>query len=162
LGQHDGAVALLAQVILPLERAPGTAVNYTRMVCNAAETLWIAQRTEHIEAIERALREKTVGPDIRYPNVDGRLELAHLCALTGRYDEASEWFAKSRAVLEEQGARPLRAICDHDEALMYVRRNADGDGERALPLLDAALAQFREIGMTGWVMRAEELRAQIA
>ena len=44
---------------------------------------------------------------------------------------------------------------------MYARRATDGDRERALPLLDAALAQFREIGMTGWARRGEELREQL-
>jgi len=44
---------------------------------------------------------------------------------------------------------------------MYARRAADDDRQRALPLLDAALAQFREIGMTGWVRRGEELRARL-
>lgn len=121
-----------------------------------------AQRTDHLDVIERNLREKVIAPDFRYPMFDGRMALGRLCALTGRYEEASEWFAKARTVLDEQGARPLRAIVDYDEALMYVRRNADGDAQRALPLLDAALVQFRQIGMTGWVTRAEELRATLA
>ena len=98
----------------------------------------------------------------RYPMFDGRLALAQLCALSGRYDEAVEWFQKAREVLDEQGARPLRAIVDYDEALMYARRNGEGDHERAQPLLEAALAQFREIGMTGWVTRGEGLQQQIA
>jgi hypothetical protein len=58
---------------------------------------------------------------------------------------------------------------DFDEAWMYLRRDERGDpstslgagGDRALPLLDAALRQFREIGMTGWIRRAEELRSSI-
>jgi hypothetical protein len=52
----------------------------------------------------------------------------------------------------------VRAIVDYDEALMYFRRRADGDRERGLPLLEAALVQFREIGMTGWIRRAVGLR----
>ena len=55
----------------------------------------------------------------------------------------------------------MRAIIDYDEALMYARRNEPGDRDRALPLLDAALAQMREIGMTGWVRRTEELRVTL-
>jgi tetratricopeptide (TPR) repeat protein len=161
LGQTDAAMGMLAQVISPLERAPGDAANYPRIACNAAEALWVTDRRDHIEVVERALREKVIAPDFRYVNVDARLELARLCALQGKYDEAIKWFAKARSVLDEQGARSLRAICDYDEALMYIRRNADGDRARARPLLDAALAQFREIGMTGWIARAEELRAQI-
>jgi tetratricopeptide (TPR) repeat protein len=154
-------VGLIATLVAPLERAPANAANYPVLAAVPANALWNIERTEHIEVIERALREKVVGPDFRYVGQDGRLALARLCALTGRYDEAREWFAKSRAVLEEDGCRPLRAIVDHDEALMYVRRNADGDAERARPLLAAALARFHEIGMTGWVRRAEKLRASL-
>ena len=74
------------------------------------------------------------------------VELARHCALQGRYDEAVDWFAKARAVLDEQGARPLRAIVDYAEALMYLRRDEPEDKPRAAPLLDAALARFRELG----------------
>jgi hypothetical protein len=131
------------------------------LVCDAAETLWLIERTDHVELIERGVRDKVVAPDFRYWTRDGRLSVARLCALQHRYDEASEWFAQSRAVLDESGARPLRAIVDYDEALMYARRGGEGDAARALPLLDAALAQFREIGMSGWVRRAGELRAEV-
>jgi DNA-binding NarL/FixJ family response regulator len=51
----------------------------------------------------------------------------------------------------------LRALCDFDEALMWVRRGRRGDRERANPLLQAALARFQEIGMTGWEARARDL-----
>ena len=107
--------------------------------------------------IERNLRTKVVEPDFRYPMMDGRLALGRLCAVQGRHEEAAEWFAKARTALDEQGARPLRAIVDYDEALMYVRRGAAGDRERAAPLLEAALAQFRGLEMTGWIRRAESL-----
>ncbi len=83
--------------------------------------------------------------------------MAWLSAVQGRFDEAVDWFAKARSVLDEQGARPLRAITDYDEALMYVRRGAPGDRERAESLLNLALPPFREIGMPGWIRRAEAL-----
>ena len=140
----------------PLDLATGAATNYCQMACGAAETLWLLDRRDHIDTVERNLREKVIQPDFRYINVDGRLSLARLCALRGQYEEAARWFAESRVVLEEDGARPLRAIADYDEALMYVRRGADGDRERARELFVAALVQFREIGMTGWIARAEE------
>ncbi len=91
----------------------------------------------------------------------GRLALARLCALQGRHDEAVEWFAKARTVLDEQGARPLRAITDFDEALMHARRGMVGDRERVLRLLDLAVPQFEAIGMPGWLRRAEELRRKM-
>ena len=42
---------------------------------------------------------------------------------------------------------------------MYVRRGDAADRERTVPLLEAALAQFRAIGMPGWIRRAEHLLA---
>jgi len=80
----------------------------------------------------------------------------------GRFDEAREWFEKARRVLDEQGARPLRAIVDFDEAWMELRRGQDADRERALTLLDAARGPFESIGMPGRLHRADELRQQLA
>src|SRR5262249_5651941 len=153
LGRVDDALALLATLPPALERGLIQG-NYTMIACRAADTLWLAQRTDHLATIERAVRDKVVGPDFRYPNVDGRLALARLCALTGRWDEAADWFARARAVLEEQGARPLRAIADFDEAVMYQRRGAPGARGRARALLAPARRRFEELGMTGWLRRA--------
>ena len=58
--------------------------------------------------------------------MDLRLSLARLCALDGRLDEADHWFAQARLVLDEQGARPLRAIADFDQALMRTRAGHPG------------------------------------
>lgn len=156
----EQALFLVGSVLTALERAPGWAVNYTWIACEAATALWLLGRAQYADVIERNLREKVLAPDFRCPMVDARLSMAHLCALQGGYDEAIDWFAKARVVLDEQGARPLRATVDYDEALMYYRRAAPGDIERAQPLLDAALQQFLPLGMAGWIQRAETLRAQ--
>jgi hypothetical protein len=156
LGRVDDALPLVATVTPALER--GWIIgNYTTIACSAAETLWLVGRTDHLTTIERAVRQNVVEPDFRYPNVDGRLALARLCALRERWDEAADWFARARIVLDEQGARPLRAIADYDEALMYQRRGAAGDRERALALLDRARTQFEDVGMSGWLRRAARL-----
>ncbi len=125
------------------------------MACDTAATLWFLNRTDSIGLVERNLREKVLVPDFRYPMRESRLSMGRLCALQHRYAEAVAWFAQARAVLDEQGARPLRAITDYDEAPMYLRRGDAGDLARARPLLDVALNQFREIGMTGWIRRAQ-------
>ena len=68
--------------------------------------------------------------DFREPGADARLAMAQLCALTGRPGEAHQWFDRARAVLDEQGARPLRALVDLDEAWMEIRRGPHGDRGR--------------------------------
>src|SRR5262249_14136326 len=159
---HPAAAPVLVEAPLPaLERAPASAGNYTRVACTTAEALWRLGQTDFIDVIERSLREKVLVSDFRYPMVDARLALAWVCALTGRHAEASEWFARARVVLEEQGARPLRAITDFDEAVMYQRRGAPGDRERARALLDTARRRFEELGMTGWLRRAAEVAHEL-
>jgi class 3 adenylate cyclase/tetratricopeptide (TPR) repeat protein len=156
MGFFEPALEHLSSALPAIERAPASP-TCTVMAWDAAEILWLSQRTDWVEIIKRNVREKVIAPDFRFPMMDGRLALARLCALQQRYEEAADWFAKARTVLDEQGARPLRAIVDYDEALMYTRRDIPGDRERAAPLLDAALAQFRTLDMPGWIRRAETL-----
>ncbi len=160
-GLVEPAIQLIGNVRVGLERGAPWGITYSIAACDPAAALWVLNRTEHIELIEQSIRDKVLVPDFRFPMREGRLAMAQVCALQGRYDEASSWFAKSREVLDEAGWRPLRALVDHDEALMYLRRATPGDFERARPLLAAALEQFEMLGMTGWIGRASRLTDQL-
>src|SRR5262249_52893843 len=105
--------------------------TYTALICRCCEALWRVGRADFADVLERNLRAKTLAADFREPGADARLAMAQLCALTGRPDEAHEWFERARAVLDEQGARPLRALVDLDEAWMEVRRGPQGDRDHA-------------------------------
>ncbi len=144
------ALALLARPVRALRPAPAWAPNYCRMACEVAETLWLLGRRDHLTVVESALREKALPADFRFPMTDARLALGRLCALDGRTAEARLWFDAARDVLDAQGARPLRAIVDHDEALMHLRAGDDG---AARPFAAAAEAAFRQLGMPGWTRR---------
>ena len=159
LGQPERAMALLALPVRALGRAPAWALNYTRTAADTAETLWLLERRDHLRSVESALRLKALPADFRFPMMDLRLSMARLCAVDGRPEEAVHWFGQARSVLEEQGARPLRAITDFDEALMHTRL---GHLASARPLLEAAAGQFQRIGMTGWQRRAEQLAAVLS
>ena len=121
IGHADVALSLLARPIRALSLAPAWAPNYTRTACEVAETLWLLDRRDHLAVVERALRDKALPADFRFPMTDARLALARLCALDGRTGDARRWFDAAREVLDDQGARPLRAVVDHDEALMHLR-----------------------------------------
>jgi AAA ATPase domain len=151
LGRPDRALQLLAAVLPALQRAAPWGWHYLRTACDAAETLWLLDRRDHLPVIEAALRDNVLPADFRFPMMDARLALARLCAVDGRHDEASQWFAKARTVLDAQGARPLRAIVDFDEALLHTRA---GRPDAARPLLEAAVDQFARLGMSGWLRRA--------
>jgi DNA-binding CsgD family transcriptional regulator len=83
-----------------------------------------------------------------------------MAALLGDLDEAKTYFAQARDTLEKAGLRPLRAIADYDEALA-LHRIGSADPARLTILLEAALAQFRELRMVGWEQRTLALEAQI-
>jgi hypothetical protein len=131
-GKGEEALRLVSLLVPWLEFAPAWTISFPIIAAHAAETLWLLERLDHAEVVER------------------------ICALTGRLVVAG-WFDEARRVLDEQGARPLLAITDYDEALMYVRRGEPGDLDRARPLLDTARRQFETIGMTGWIEGAERL-----
>ncbi|HEV3362592.1 MAG TPA: hypothetical protein VG795_00365, partial [Acidimicrobiia bacterium] len=161
LGRPEEALDAIRMLVPWLERAPVWTITYPGMAYAAADALWVLQRVDHIDVVEWALREKVLPANFRCMH-DGHLALARVCALTGRHEEAERWFAESRRVLDEEGSRPLRALCDFDEALMYARRGDAGDAARARPLLAAGRRQFEDIGMTGWVRRADELEKQLS
>jgi DNA-binding SARP family transcriptional activator len=161
VGETEEALRFLRLLVPWMERAPAWTVYFNVMACHAADVLWLLDRLDHVELVERSVREKVVAPDFRYPMEDGRLALARLCAVQGRDDEALSWLAEARRVLTEQGARPLRAIADFDEAVMYFRRTATGDLARARHLLNSARRQFEEVGMTGWIRKAQDLSKRL-
>src|SRR5262249_41135640 len=90
LRRTEESLTVLERFLPALERAPVWAYGLT-MACGAATTLWLLQRTDHIEVIARNVHDKVLVPDFRWPMYDGRLSMAHLCALQGRYDEAVDW-----------------------------------------------------------------------
>ncbi|HUA34310.1 MAG TPA: AAA family ATPase [Candidatus Binataceae bacterium] len=159
-GQSEIALNFLSMLPNAIERGAPWALNYVGTICMAATTIWSLKRTDYIEIIERNLREKVLKPDFHFPMSDSRLCLARLCALQGRYDEASQWFDKSRDFLDTHGSRTLRSIADYDEALMYLRRGEAGDPMRALSFLHKAHDQFEQLGMSGWIRATERLASR--
>ncbi len=153
LGRAEEALDHLARLVSWLEQAPAWSHHYPCAAGYAVETLWLLGRLDHADAVERSIQAKVIAPDFRDIEVDGRLSMARLRTLQGRYDEATSFFAAARRVIAEDGAAPLLAITDHDEAVMCQRRGGPGDGNRARERFESARRQFAELGMTGWALR---------
>ena len=160
-GRDQDALRAVTRAMPAVERGGGGVYTYTGLICRRCQALWRLDRAECADVLERNLLAKTLAGDFRDLGVDARLAMAQLCALTGRPGEAHQWFERARAVLDEQGARPLRALVDLDEAWMEVRRGPHGDPDRARALLDVACEQFQAIGMPGWIERADALRRDL-
>jgi DNA-binding SARP family transcriptional activator len=150
IGRADRALPLLIRPVRALDLAQAWAPNYARTAHEVAETLWLLERRDHLAIVERALRDKALPADFRFPMTDSRLALGRLCALDGRTADAAWWFDAARDVLDAQGARPLRAVVDHDHAVMSLRV---GHRRAAARWVDAAAGAFDRLGMSGWSRR---------
>ena len=75
--------------------------------------------------------------------------LGILASLMGRFEDAVRHFEEALQMNERMGARPWLAHTQEDLAGMLLRRNAQGDQERAEKLLSRAQATYHELGMLG-------------
>jgi hypothetical protein len=61
----------------------------------------------------------------------------------------------------KMGARPLLAETEYEFAAMLTTRDAPGDREKALDLLNSAIAATREMGMNPLMEKALSLKLHI-
>jgi tetratricopeptide (TPR) repeat protein len=81
------------------------------------------------------------------------LPLGVLATALRRFDEAEGHFEVAIEIEQRMRARPWLAHAQHELAAMLLARGASGDSERALALLEDALATYRELGMDAWAAR---------
>jgi DNA-binding CsgD family transcriptional regulator len=159
-GNPTEARHLLALLTPILQRLPPTTYLYNGGVDRAATTVW------ELAAIEYAGIYRQLALDLLAAGFEGSpyrsnaLIVARMAALTGNMVEAGIYFAQARQAADSSGQRPLRAMIDYDEALALTRSGSPDDDPRRVMLLEAALAQFRSLGMKPWEQRALDLQVQ--
>jgi hypothetical protein len=161
LGHHDDAVEQMSANLATVERGCIGVSPYTRMIHSATSTLWWSDRTDHVEVLEQNLHAKVLQPDFSYAETDGRWTAALLCALTGRYDDARDWFQQAYDRLTAQEAILLLPHVCCDEALMEIRRGRARDRHYALRRLDEAKRWIDHIGVPNLLPRVDDLRRQL-
>ena len=83
--------------------------------------------------------------------------LGVLATTLRRFDDAERHFDVAIEIERRMGACPWLAHAQHDLGAMLLARGANGDSERALALLEDALATYSELGMDAWATRVEAL-----
>ena len=160
-GKADRAMEMVDQLIGYLFGAAVQEQGYAHVAYCCADAIWFAGEHKWAAEIEEVIVERWMPCDFRNFGAEYRLSLARLCAVQGRVEEATAWFGKARDVYVEEGAIALLAIVDHDEAWMHTRLPGAVCDADVVAQLDRAIAQFTEIGMPGWLGRAEHLRSQM-
>jgi DNA-binding NarL/FixJ family response regulator len=126
-----------------------------------AGAVWELETAEQAPVYLDLARELIAAGVGDYLCCSNELTVARMLALLGRQAEAGAAFARARTQLDASGQRPLRAIVDHDEALMLLRA-AKGQPdtatrERVARLLEAAIGGFEALAMADWAERARAL-----
>ena len=83
--------------------------------------------------------------------------LGVLATTMRRYDDAERHFEVAIEIEQRMRACPWLAHAQHELGAMLLARGANGDSERALALLEDALATYSELGMDAWATRVEAL-----
>ena len=83
--------------------------------------------------------------------------LGILATLLGLFDDAARHFEEALRMNARMRARPWVAHTQEDHARMLLRRNAQGDRERAEKLLSRAQTTYHELGMQGDATKAAAL-----
>jgi hypothetical protein len=76
-----------------------------------------------------------------------------------RPESAESHFQNALELNERMDARPWLALTQQDYAHMLLTRSRPGDEKRAERLLEDARSAYRDLGMTGHIGRARQLRA---
>jgi hypothetical protein len=120
-------------------------------------TLWVLDRTDHLDVIEAAIRSKLLEPGLKYPEYVNELALAQACALTGRVDEGREWVAKAHATVDDDGRPPLQVHISAFEAEWELRLGDDGDAARCRAAIERGRTGCDHPAMAPWLPRLDPL-----
>ena len=157
LGAHEESMAEIDTEIAAVERGFLGAPNYPVIVSFTARILWCANRSDHVDVLERNLRTKVLEPDFSYLESDGRWTAALLSALDGHPDDARRWFTRAHERLAAQQAILLIPHMCCDEALMEIRLGNTGDRRLGRRRLDEARRWIDHIRLPGLLPRVDNL-----
>jgi DNA-binding CsgD family transcriptional regulator len=155
-GNVAQARRFLTALTAVLERVSPTMYLYNGAVDRGATTVWELGAVEFAETYRRLALDLLAEGFHGAPLCTNALTVARMSSLLGDRDEAEVYFAHARSTTEAGEQRPLRAITDYDEALSLIRASSSNHAQMGA-LLDAALAQFRALGMAGWEQRTLQL-----
>lgn len=151
---------LLADLGSVLERLGPTAFGVSWALGTATVAAFELEAVEFAAAY-RTLAFNAIAADVGdCPTSSNALTIACTSALLGDMAGASEYFGRARASVEATRRRPLRGIIDYDQALALTRAGSV-EPERIMGLLDAALAEFRALGMEPWAKKALDLQERL-
>jgi DNA-binding CsgD family transcriptional regulator len=154
-GEGDRAREILGDILPALTRDDPLESTFSSAIGLAAGAVWELRATDLAQRLLPNARTVANADPREFYMTSSELTVARLSAVTGRFDQAVDYFQRARVTLERRGLWVLRAIVDHDEGLMRLEQHRPD----AVSLLAAASARFEELGMREWSRRLAMLEA---
>jgi eukaryotic-like serine/threonine-protein kinase len=129
-------------------------------ICLLAETAAILQDAEAAASLYDVLVPYASHNAVAVPELaldSASRPLGILASLLGRFEDAERHFEDALRMNERMGARPFAAHTQLEHARMLLRRQAEGDRDRADEFLSTARATYHGLGMQDDVARAAAL-----
>lgn len=151
LGDRDAARAVFEQLAAyGFAGMAQDAIRVASLAYLAEVCVWLGDRVRAATLFDLLLpyaeRNLVFGAHTASFGAAARL-LGMLATTLQRWDVAQRQFEFAIDFDQHTGGRPWLAHSRHDYAAMLLRRGGSGDRERALVLLEAALADARQLGM---------------
>jgi DNA-binding SARP family transcriptional activator/tetratricopeptide (TPR) repeat protein len=121
-------------------------------ICLLAETCVLLEDAQHAASLYELLRPYASVNAIAVPQLalgSTSRPLGMLAAMLGRFEDAERHFEEALGMDETMGARPWLAHTQEEYARMLLRRDAEGDRQKAESLLSRAQSTYGELGMVG-------------
>jgi DNA-binding CsgD family transcriptional regulator len=152
-GEMDRGREILSYILPALTRDRPLDSTYTNAIGPAGDAVWGLRAADLAERLLPNARTVADCDPRDFYMTSSELTVARLSAVTGRVDQALDYFERARVTLERRDQQVLLAIVDYDEAVTRLEHHQPG-GTR---LLDAARARFEELGMREWSRRVSVL-----
>jgi ATP/maltotriose-dependent transcriptional regulator MalT len=153
--QVDRAREVLGYVLPALTRDHPLDSTYINAIGLAGSAVWELRAADLAERLLPNVRIVADSDPHEFYMTSSELTVARLSAVTGRVDQALDYFERARVTLERRDQQVLRAIVDYDEAVTRLEHQQPG----GVRLLDTARAQFEQLGMHEWSRRVALLKA---
>jgi DNA-binding CsgD family transcriptional regulator len=166
LGERDQARAVFEKLAAGgFAAMPHDAIRIASLAYLAEVCVWLGDTVRAATLFDLLLpyaeRNLVFGAHTASFGAAARL-LGMLATTLQRWDVAQQHLEVAMALDQRSGGRPWLAHSRHAFALMLMQRGGRADRERALPLLEAALAEARQLGMARLEQAVLGLRSEAA
>jgi len=148
--QVDRAREVLGYVLPALTREHPLGSTHINAIGLAGSAVWELRASDLAERLLPNVRIVADSDPREFYMTSSELTVARLSAMTGRVDQALDYFERARVTLERRDQQVLRAIVDYDEAVTRLEHQQPGASADWTPPARSSNGSACTNGHAGW------------